>query len=198
MNNLAYIDPPVTERIEGKTYLMSPRPRIDHTLVSANIYRIFGNYLEGKTCKAFPDGAEVHLDKDNVYVPDGMIVCDRSKIHRKGIYGAPDLVVEVLSPSTMNHDRGPKMRHYAAAGVKEYWLVLPLEKSVEVYHGHDGTFELDCVYTQVDAEDLADMDEKDRANIHTVIPVSLYDDLRVRVEDVFDDIDVEDGLRKLH
>ena len=121
-----------------------------------------------------------------------MIVCDRSKIHRKGIYGAPDLVVEVLSPSTMNHDRGPKMRHYAAAGVKEYWLVLPLEKSVEVYHGHDGTFELDCVYTQVDAEDLADMDEKDRANIHTVIPVSLYDDLRVRVEDVFDDIDVED------
>ena len=98
-------------------------------------------------------------DKRTVVQPDVMVVCDRSKIHRKGIYGAPDLVVEVLSPSTMNHDRGPKMRHYAAAGVKEYWLVLPLEKSVEVYHGHDGTFELDCVYTQVDAEDLADMDD---------------------------------------
>ena len=192
MNNLAYIDPPVTERIEGKTYLMSPRPFVGHNLVIANIYRIFANYLVGKPCKALPDGTDVHLDDENVYVPDVMIVCDRSKIHRKGIYGAPDLVVEVLSTSTINRDRGPKMRHYAAAGVREYWIVSPLQKSVEVYHNHEGQFELDCVYEYVSAEDFADLDEEDRANVHTVIPVSLYDDLRVRVEDVFDDIDVAD------
>lgn len=190
MDNLAYKEPPVTERIEGRTFLMSPRPRVDHTLVSANIYHIFRQYLKGKTCKAFPDGVEVHLDNENVYVPDGMIVCDRQKIHRKGIFGAPDLVVEILSPATANNDRGVKLRHYAAAGVKEYWVVSPLEKTVEVYHSHDGLLELDCVYTQIDEEDLADLDEKERADIHTVIHVSLYDDLDIHVDDIFDDIHV--------
>ena len=182
----------VMELIEGKTYLMSPRPRLQHNFVASNIYHIFATYLHGKTCKAIADGTDLFLDKENHYVPDTMIVCDRSKIHRKGIYGAPDLVVEVLSTSTINRDRGPKMRHYAAAGVREYWIVSPLQKSVEVYHNHEGQFELDCVYEYVSAEDFADLDEEDRANVHTVIPVSLYDDLRVRVEDVFDDIDVAD------
>ena len=186
MNNLAYIDPPVTERIEGKTYLMSPRPRIDHTLVSANIYRIFGNYLEGKTCKAFPDGAEVHLDKDNVYVPDGMIVCDRSKIHRKGIYGAPDLVVEVLSPSTMNHDRGPKMRHYAEAGVKEYWIVSPGDKTVTQYQLRDGRFVLHEVYAVHPEVMLAKMREEERAAVITEFKCCLFDDLLIPVADIFD------------
>lgn len=190
MENLAYSDPPVTERIEGRTFLMSPRPRVDHNFTASNIYQIFATYLKGKPCKAIADGTDLFLDNQNHYVPDAMIVCDRKKIRRKGVFGAPDLVVEVLSFSTMNNDRGPKLRHYAAAGVREYWIVSPLERTVEVFHGHDGTFELDCVYTQVDEEDLADLDEKERADIHTVIPVSLYEDFFVSVDDIFDDIDV--------
>ncbi|MDD6128985.1 MAG: Uma2 family endonuclease, partial [Veillonellaceae bacterium] len=123
MENLAYKEPPVTELIEGKTYLMSPRPRLQHNFVASNIYHIFATYLHGKTCKAIADGTDLFLDKENHYVPDTMIVCDRSKLKSDGVHGAPDLVVEVLSPSTAQNDRGAKMRHYAAAGVKEYWIV---------------------------------------------------------------------------
>ena len=107
------------ETIEGKVVMMSPRPLVAHNVVMTNISCIFGNYLRGKTCRAFGDGVDVHLDEENTYVPDVIIVCDRSIVHRDGIYGAPDLVVEVLSPSTSRNDRGAKMRHYAAAGVTE-------------------------------------------------------------------------------
>ncbi|MDD6128451.1 MAG: Uma2 family endonuclease [Selenomonas sp.] len=189
MENLAYSDPPVTELIEGKVCLMSPRPCVDHNLVSSRIYRIFADYLEGKTCMALSDGYDVFLDEENHYVPDGMIVCDRSKIRPKGIYGAPDLVVEVLSPSTMMHDRGPKMRHYAAAGVKEYWIVSPEMKSVEVYYNQDGRFEIVATYVDYRQEDIDDMTDEERATVVWEIPVSLYDDLRIRVKDIFLDLD---------
>ena len=189
MENLAYSDPPVTELIEGKVCLMSPRPCVDHNLVSSRIYRIFADYLEGKTCMALSDGYDVFLDEENHYVPEGMIVCDRSKIRPKGIYGAPDLVVEVLSPSTMMHDRGPKMRHYAAAGVKEYWIVSPEMKSVEVYYNQDGRFEIVATYVDYRQEDIDDMTDEERATVVWEIPVSLYDDLRIRVKDIFLDLD---------
>ena len=191
MDNLARvsIDLPAEEIIEGKTYLMSPRPRPVHNIIVTNISRIIGNYLVGKTCRVFSDGMDVHLDDDNVYVPDVMIVCDRSKVHHDGLHGAPDLVVEVLSPSTALHDRGPKMKHYAAAGVKEYWIVSPTSKSVEVYLNEDGRFQIDNIYTDYDDEDVARMDEKEHAAIRWDIPVSLYDDFRVSVKDVFDDVD---------
>lgn len=189
MDNLARTDLPVTELIDGKIYSMSPRPRAGHNFVAANIYRIFANYLDGKSCTAIMDGMDLFLDEENHYVPDAMIVCDASKIHRDGVHGAPDLVVEVLSPSTMKNDRGTKMQHYAAAGVKEYWLVTPLGKNVEVYLGHDGQFHLDEVYTEYDAWDLDCMDEAERSSVQNEIPVSLYDDFRVQVADIFKGID---------
>ena len=150
---------------------------------------IFRYYLRGKTCRPFSDGLDVHLDKKNVYVPDVMIVCDRSKVHRDGVYGAPDLVVEVLSPSTAQNDRGAKMRHYAAAGAKEYWIVSPIGKSVEVYLNQDGRFELDAMYTVFSDWDLERMDDDERSAIRMEIPVSLYDDFRVSVEEIFEDVD---------
>ena len=190
MENLAYVDPPVTELIEGKICLMSPKPRVSHTLVASRIYRIFADYLEGKTCMALSDGYDVFLDEENHYVPDAMIVCDRSKTKNDGIHGAPDLVVEVLSPSTMTRDRGVKMRHYAAAGVREYWLVQPLEKTVEVYLNHDGTFELDRTYAVYEDWEVARMTEEERADLLTDICVSLYDDLCVSVKEIFRDLDM--------
>lgn len=186
--NLAYKDPPRVERIEGKTYLMSPRPRLNHNRVAFRIARIFADYLEGKTCESFCDGTDVHLDNENTYIPDAMIVCDRSIIKDDGIYGAPDLVVEVLSPSTMQNDRGPKMRHYAAAGVKEYWIVSPIGQSVEVYYNYNGYFMLDAAYTVYSDQYLARMDDDERQAIRYEIPVSLYKDFRVNVKDVFKDI----------
>lgn len=189
MEKLAYEEPPVTELIEGKICLMSPRPCVDHNYIVTNISRIFATYLLGKTCRAFSDGVDVYLDEKNHYVPDVMIVCDRSKIRRRGIYGAPDLVVEVLSPSTMMHDRGPKMRHYAEAGVKEYWIVSPEMKSVEVYYNQDGRFEIVATYVDYLQEDIDDMTDEERAAVAWEIPVSLYDDLRVSVKEIFLDLD---------
>lgn len=189
MDNLACEVPPVVERIEGRIYLMSPRPLVRHNIVSSNIFRIFANYLHGKPCMAFADGMDVHLDEENLYVPDAFIVCDRSKIHRDGIYGAPDLVVEVLSPSTMKNDRGAKMQHYASSGVREYWIVSPLAKSVEVYLNHDGVFKLEETYTDYDPRDLARMSGQERQNVRTFIPVSIYENFSVSIKEIFEDID---------
>jgi len=193
MENLAYIDPPRTERIEGKTYRMIPHPRIKDILVAGNIYLAFERHLTGTACKAISSKATVYLDDDNIYDPDAMI-CERSKIHRDGIYGAPDLVVEVLSPSTRKHDRGAKMRHYAAAGVREYWIVDPLAESVEVYKNHGGIFELDEIYEDYNAEDRAQMTEKELADIHTDIPVALQEGEEgfiVRLQEIFEDTTFE-------
>ena len=190
MENVAYSDPPRVERIEGKTYLMSPRPRGKHHRAAFNIAHIFEGYLKGKTCMAFDDGMPVYLDGENTYIPDAMIVCDRSIIRDAGIYGAPDLVVEVLSPSTMKHDRGTKMRHYAAAGVKEYWLVVPELKTVEVYYNEDGHFEIHETYAIYDDLALQEMTDEERAKAQEGIPVSLYDDFVVSLDDIFLDVDV--------
>ena len=110
MDNLAYKEPPRVELIEGKTCLMSPRPKLMHNRICVRIAHIFESYLERKRCVALGDGADVYLDDKNHYVPDAMIVCNRSILHEDAVYGAPDLVVEVLSPSTAKNDRGPKMR----------------------------------------------------------------------------------------
>jgi len=190
MENLAYKEPPVTELIEGKTYLMSPRPRLQHNFVASNIYHIFATYLHGKTCKAIADGTDLFLDKENHYVPDTMIVCDRSKLKSDGVHGAPDLVVEVLSPSTAQNDRGAKMRHYAAAGVKEYWIVSPLSRSVEVYLNQGGRFELDHVYTDFTELEWQSLDADEQAAARRYIKVSFYDDLLVDIKEVFDKIHI--------
>ena len=188
MDNLAYKEPPRVELIEGKTYLMSPRPKLMHNRICVRIAHIFESYLERKRCVALGDGADVYLDDKNHYVPDAMIVCNRSILHEDAVYGAPDLVVEVLSPSTAKNDRGPKMRHYAAAGVKEYWIVSPIGQSVEVYYNHDGFFMLDAAYTVYSDRDLERMDDDERNAIRYDIPVSLYKDFRVNVKNVFKDI----------
>ena len=121
------------ELIDGKTVMMSPRPSFNHNQVSYNIATLFANYLKGKKCTPIADGMALYLNDENHFVPDFMVVCNPDKIKNDGIYGAPDLVVEVLSPGTMKNDRGRKKNIYAQHGVLEYWLVSPGDKSIEVY-----------------------------------------------------------------
>ncbi len=82
------------------------------------------------------------LTEKDRFVPDMMVVCDRDKIRNDGVHGAPDLVVEVLSPRTAYRDWGYRMELYAKSGVREYWLVSPAEESVEVYLPEEGRFAL--------------------------------------------------------
>ena len=114
-----------------------------------------------------------------------MVVCDQSKLRSNGVHGAPDLVVEVLSPGTARYDKGHKKSVYEHHGVREYWIVSPVERSVEQYVLEDGHFVLWDVYTFYSREMLEDMKEAERAEVVTEFRCSLFDDLPIRLKDIF-------------
>jgi len=182
--NLAYQEERREELIGGKVVMMAPAAT-GHNRIAGNIYRIFGNYLHGKKCEPFGDGEKVFLTKTEHYVPDFMVVCDPDKIKPDGVHGAPDLVVEILSPSTMRRDRSHKKDVYAQCGVQEYWLVSPGDKSVEVYCTNDTGFVFHDVYTMHPDWELAQMSEEERAAVVTHFKCSLFDDLDISLEDIF-------------
>lgn len=186
MGNPAYQEEVWDEMINGKIILMSPRPSTNHNRISSNIYSIFRNFLKGKTCEAIADGMDLYLSETERYVPDGMIVCKPDIIKPDGVHGAPDLVVEVLSPSTARNDRGRKKDSYEAATVQEYWIVEPISKTVEVYLLRDYKLVLDDVYTVYPDYLLEKMNEAERAAVKTKFKTSLYDDLLVSLDDVFE------------
>lgn len=185
--NLAYQEDRREELIDGKIVAMSPASA-GHTYVSGNIYRIFGNYLQGKNCVAFNDGLLVHLSDTDKFVPDVMVVCDRNKIKPNGVYGAPDLVVEVLSPSTAKNDRMHKKDVYERCGIPEYWLVSPTDKIVEVYRLDDKKYILHDIYTFYPEWMVEQMPDAERARVVKEFKCHLYDDLIIRLDDIFGDL----------
>ena len=187
-SNLAYKEEPREEVINGELVAMSPSPGWNHVSVAGNIYHIFKKYLKGKKCTAIQDGFDVHLTDKDVFEPDMMVVCDRNKIRRDGIYGAPDLVIEVLSPSTSQRDRGYKKKIYGQCGVREYWLVSTGEQAVEVYLLQGEELVLDQVYTIHPDWMPEGMKEEERTRVATHFRCSLFDDLNIALADIFDDM----------
>ena len=124
------------ELIDGVFYDMAS-PTFIHQHILSMISHAFTSFVMDRGGKCMPVNApmDVQLDADDktVVQPDVMIVCDRDKITRERIVGAPDLVVEILSPSNWYHDMVLKMRKYRKAGVREYWIVLPEKKEILVY-----------------------------------------------------------------
>lgn len=144
---LAWDESERAEIIDGEAIMMAP-PTTAHQLISGEIFRQLGNYLEGKKCLAIPAPFAVRLfekdgdspeDVDTIVEPDISIVCDRGKLDKHGCKGAPDMVVEILSPSTQRHDRLVKLGLYQRAGVREYWIVSPEEQTVQVFLQRDGS-----------------------------------------------------------
>lgn len=126
-----------TERLElikGKVFEMSPAPGSTHQRISQRInYKLY-NYLSGKSCEVFTAPFDVRLsrkdhltDKEIITVvqPDICIICDPHKIDARGCFGAPDIVVEILSPGNNKKELRNKYEVYEEAGVKEYWIVSP-------------------------------------------------------------------------
>lgn len=185
-SNLAYQDELRGELINGEVVAMSSSPTFNHNRVASRIYRAFENYLEGKRCTAIADGTDLYLTQEDRFIPDMMVVCDRDKIRRDGVHGAPDLVVEVLSPSTAQYDRGRKMRVYAQCGVREYWIVSPGDRTVEQYLLEEGQFTLSATYGLELEAILNKMTQEERDAIPTEFKCSLFDDLIIQVADIFE------------
>jgi Uma2 family endonuclease len=122
------------ELIDGQIVMMAP-PSRTHQKVSVELVRQLANFLKGKSCQVFhaPFGVRLSKTEDTVFEPDIVVVCDKSKLNKKFCDGAPDFVIEILSPSTARYDRFIKLLKYQRAGVREYWIVDPDTKSVNVF-----------------------------------------------------------------
>ena len=173
------------EEIIGGKVVMMASPSTNHIFIAGNLYNIFSNYLRGKQCVPFPDGATLFLSETEEYKPDMMVVCDPDKIRFDGVHGAPDLVVEVLSPSTGRNDRGHKKDVYEKHGVREYWIVSPGDQFIEQYVLQDGRFVLRDVYTRYPEYMLRRMSDEEKSAIVPEFKCTLFDDLTIKLEDVF-------------
>lgn len=136
------------ELLDGDAYLMSPAPDLAHQEVAGEIYFQAMRALRNKPCRPFIAPVDVRLPKrdeadeliDTVVQPDVLVVCDPAKLDRKGVRGAPDWVVEVLSPSTASHDQIKKQKIYERHGVREYWLVHPVDRVLTIYRLRDNAY----------------------------------------------------------
>lgn len=133
---LAWPEDQRIELIDGVLYDMAA-PTGVHQMIAGEIFAELRNYIRRKKgmCLPFYSPIDVQLDMDDktMVQPDVLILCDRNKMKNGRIYGAPDLIVEVMSPSTRKKDMIKKLSKYQSAGVKEYWIVDPKEKKVIVY-----------------------------------------------------------------
>lgn len=143
------------ELIDGAPLLMSPAPSTRHQQISGRVSQQLFNQLEGKPCTPFyspidvrlPEGDEADDDVQTVVQPDVLVVCDPEKIDKKGVRGAPDFIVEILSPSTQVRDEVQKAALYEKYGVREYWIIDP-DKNQVLIHVLGETGKWERVYTQ--------------------------------------------------
>ena len=124
------------ELIDGTPYMMSSPSQIHQEIVARFTQKLM-NFLEGKPCKIYPAPFDVRLNADKgddiVVQPDILVVCDMSKLDGKACVGAPDMIIEILSPSTAQQDKITKLNLYRTARVREYWIVDPDSKSVHIF-----------------------------------------------------------------
>ena len=178
---LTWIDDKRRELINGFVHLMTPAPARKHQRISTRLLGEFIIYLKGGNnfCEVYSAPFDVRLpktikakDDEKIYTvvqPDISIVCDPSKLDDRGCIGAPDLIVEILSPSTSKKDLNDKFKVYEESGVKEYWTVNPNDENINVFVlDKSGKYQLSGMY----AGDMK-------------IKVSIFNDLEISLEDIF-------------
>ena len=150
------------EMLDGVVYDMAA-PSTQHQRISFNLARKIADHIDrkGGTCEVFTAPFGVFLTKDdkNYVEPDISVICDKDRISERGCEGAPDWIVEVVSPSTKSMDYLRKLYHYKQNGVRLYWIVDPVSEMVSVYD-----FENDIM---------------EQYGFDDIIPVSIYDDLKI-------------------
>ena len=162
------------ELIYGEAYAMSA-PNTRHQTILIQLLGQFFIYLQEKPCRIFPAPYDVRLffredgNDDTVVQPDITIICDKKKIGPEGCRGAPDLVIEILSPTNTAIEMERKLKLYQEAGVREYWIVDPENNGLTVYRFQEGAI---LFYTY----------KKD-----ATVPVGIFPDLNITLKEVFSD-----------
>jgi Uma2 family endonuclease len=136
------------ELLDGAAYLVSPASSRLHQELLGELFYQVRTGLEGKPCRAYIAPFDVRLPKggesdeliDTIVQPDLLVVCDQGKLDERGMRGAPDWVVEVLSPATAAHDQTVKLAAYERAGVPEVWLVHPVDRVLTIYRLENSLF----------------------------------------------------------
>ena len=160
------------ELIYGEAYAMSGS-NTRHQEILGELFAQFHNYLRGKPCKVLSSPYDVRLfyeedeSDDTVVQPDILVICDKKKIGPEGCRGAPDLVIEILSPSNTAIEMERKFSLYLDAGVREYWIVDPENYRLKVSCFRDGTI-LTSTYGSAD-----------------IVEVDIFPDLKIALEQVF-------------
>lgn len=157
------------ELIDGNFYYMAAPSRI-HQEILMFLSNKIANYINSKhgTCRVYPAPFAVKLfhDRKNIVEPDISVICDRSKLTDRGCTGAPDWIIEITSPGNPGHDYIRKLNLYSDAGVKEYWIVNPIDKSIYVYFLKENQFKTASY------------------NFQDKIKVNIYDDLTIDFKDL--------------
>ena len=173
------------ELIDGQAVVFNRCPSLNHNAITLNLCCVFGDYLRGKKeIRPFQHFDAWLTEKDH-FIPDFAIVRDRDKIKRTHVKGAPDFVIEILSPGTAKRDRGYKKDVYERCGVREYWIISPEGLYVEQYVLENGAFVLRDVCFHYSVSALEDLTEEEKSEIVTEFRPAIFDDLTVRLEDVF-------------
>ncbi|MDR3333815.1 MAG: Uma2 family endonuclease [Treponema sp.] len=160
------------EIIDGVVYMMAA-PSAIHQWVVGELFGQLRDFLKKKSCRAFVAPFAVrlfpqaNLRDDTVVEPDIVVICDRSRLDERGCNGAPNLIMEVLSPSNHEHDEQVKFWQYLSAGVREYWIVDPQKKLVQVNILEQGYYHT-TMYDE-----------------HTKVPVTVLPECFITLTDVF-------------
>ena len=157
-----------SELIDGELYVMAPPSRIHQRLISQLTVTI-SNYIRSQSgsCEVYPAPFAVNLtSNEQTWVePDISVICDKQKLSDRGCEGAPDWIIEIVSPSSSRLDYFVKLFKYRSSGVREYWIVNPMKKTVQTY-----SFEGDENSVQYSFDDI--------------IHVEIYKDLEIRINDL--------------
>ena len=171
------------EIVNGRANIVA-RPDLNHLTISFNVGKVFERFIDNQACRMFIE-ADLHLGEGYILIPDVMIICDKDKRKGGAVYGAPDLIVEVISPSSVKLDLSVKKDIYEQQGVKEYWLIYPESRMITIYQNTDGRFALLDVYTYRDPGELEFMTAQDRKSLSTSFSSTLFSGLTVNLEEIF-------------
>ena len=175
--------------IIGGEKFMAPMAALNHSGIIINLLnKIYEYVVPNKLGYVFSDNVDVHFPDGNLFRPDlTVITAENSNIlnWRGAIYGVPDMVVEVLSPSTRQKDLTIKKDIYEKNGVREYWIIDPYIKAVDVYLLQDGKYKLAESYVKYSDFDFENLTDEEKAAVKNEVKVLIFDDLFVNIDDIF-------------